>query len=275
MTREEVAALLAYAVSLDPRLAPADQAEADERLAQWFNLLEDVPPTAPHPDGRHWHAGHIVRHHIASSPYRLQPSDVSRPWHTFKADVLGRHTDPVPPVDPDDHKAYRAALAGTRTAIAAGQAAASVYRELTGGSTREERNEFAAARLRALGDYMPRTVAAELKEFRKTRAEREHRAAAGLPDPLDVTCPYVTCRARPGTPCQQGGKRRTDRSTPHPSRLDLAAEAEARDRAEAQRRPTEQSERELDALARMMARPPVAREQCGRREARHVTGAQR
>ncbi|MFF3886576.1 cell surface glycoprotein [Streptomyces sp. NPDC001914] len=222
MKREEVAALLAYAVSLDPRLAPADQAEADERLAQWGDLLADVPPTAPHPDGRDWHAGHVVRHHIASSAYRLQPSDVSRPWHAFKADVLGRHTDPVPPVDPDNHQAYRAALADTRTAIATGQAAPSMYRELTGGSTREERNEFAAARLAALGDYMPRTVADELKQFRKTRAERERRAAAGLPDPLDVTCPYVTCRARKGQPCQQGGKRRTDRTTPHPSRLELA-----------------------------------------------------
>ncbi|MFC8925249.1 cell surface glycoprotein [Streptomyces albidoflavus] len=222
MKREEVAALLAYAVSLDPRLAPADQAEADERLDQWADLLADVPPTAPHPDGRDWHAGHVVRHHIASSAYRLQPSDVSRPWHAFKADVLGRHTDPVPPVDPDNETAYRAALAHTRTAVATGQAAPSVYRELTGGSTREEREAFAAARLAALGNYMPRSVAAELAEFRKTRNERERRAAAGLPDPLDVTCPHPPCRARPGQPCQQGGRRRTTRTTPHPSRLDLA-----------------------------------------------------
>ncbi|TBO59027.1 cell surface glycoprotein [Streptomyces kasugaensis] len=222
MKREEVAALLAYAVRLDPRLAPVDQAEADERLAQWFDLLEDVPPTAPHPDGRDWHAGHVVRHHIASSPYRIQPSDVSRPWHTFKADVLGRHTDPVPPVDPDDQSAYRAALANTRQAIATGQAAPAVYRELAGGSTRDERNEFAAARLAALGDYMPRTVAKKLAEFRKTRSERERLAAANLPDPLDVACPHPPCRASVARPCQQGGKRRTDRTTPHPSRLDLA-----------------------------------------------------
>ncbi|MEV2203759.1 hypothetical protein AB0E11_27885 [Streptomyces fradiae] len=40
------------------------------------------------------------------------------------------------------------------------------------------------------------------------------------------------------------------------------AAAEARDRAEA-------------ALARLMSRPPVARNQCGRRDARHITGAQR
>ncbi|MFE2043212.1 hypothetical protein ACFXAZ_20245 [Streptomyces sp. NPDC059477] len=37
----------------------------------------------------------------------------------------------------------------------------------------------------------------------------------------------------------------------------------------------EKSERERASLARLMVRPPVAREQCGRREARHVTGAQR
>ncbi|MEV6074375.1 hypothetical protein AB0L80_04550 [Streptomyces sp. NPDC052069] len=66
----------------------------------------------------------------------------------------------------------------------------------------------------------------------------------------------------------------------------LAAAAEQRARVEAQRRAAEQadaarrtaaeqSERDLDTLARMMVRPPVAREQCGRRDARHVTGAQR
>ncbi|MFI0736435.1 hypothetical protein ACH4S9_46810 [Streptomyces sp. NPDC021225] len=37
----------------------------------------------------------------------------------------------------------------------------------------------------------------------------------------------------------------------------------------------EQCARDRDALARLMVRPPVAREQCGRRDARHVTGAQR
>ncbi|KAA6215126.1 hypothetical protein CP973_00205 [Streptomyces albofaciens JCM 4342] len=37
----------------------------------------------------------------------------------------------------------------------------------------------------------------------------------------------------------------------------------------------EQAARDRDALARLMVRPPVARDQCGRRDARHVTGAQR
>ncbi|MEU9140403.1 hypothetical protein AB0D33_31365 [Streptomyces sp. NPDC048404] len=55
--------------------------------------------------------------------------------------------------------------------------------------------------------------------------------------------------------------------------------AEERHRAEqaeaARLAVVEQSERERASLARLMARPPVAREQCGRRDARHVTGAQR
>ncbi|MET8098799.1 hypothetical protein ABZV29_20285 [Streptomyces sp. NPDC005236] len=54
---------------------------------------------------------------------------------------------------------------------------------------------------------------------------------------------------------------------------------EERHRAEqgeaARRAAAEESERERAALARLMVRPPVAREQCGRRDARHVTGAQR
>ncbi|MFE5674509.1 cell surface glycoprotein [Streptomyces erythrochromogenes] len=222
MNRTEAAALLAYAVRLDPRLAPADQAEADERLDQWHELLADVPPTAPHPDGRDWNAAHAVRNHIASSPYRIQPSDIGAPWARFKADTLGRHTDPVPAIDPDDAEGYRAALIGTRRAVASGQAAPAVYRELTGGSTRDERNEFAAARLAALGEYMPRTVKAQLAPMRRRRAERERLATAGLPDPLGVPCPYESCRARAGQPCRGGGKKRHERTIPHPSRVDVA-----------------------------------------------------
>lgn len=51
--------------------------------------------------------------------------------------------------------------------------------------------------------------------------------------------------------------------------------AEEYRRREQQRAAAERSERDRADLARMMARPPVARDQCGRREARHVTGAQR
>ncbi|KAB1141383.1 cell surface glycoprotein [Streptomyces luteolifulvus] len=215
MTREEVAALLAYAVRLDPRSAPTDQAAAEETLDQWADLLDDVPPTAPHPAGRHWDAAQVVRHHIATSPYPIKPSDVSRPWHSFRRDVVDRHHDPVPAADPDNPEAYRAELLGTRHAVAVGAAPAATFRELTGGPAPE-----VAERLAALGEYVPRTVAATLAEFRPRRAERERLAVEGLPDPLDVACTYEQCRAHAGEPCVN--YRRNPRSTAHPSRLDLA-----------------------------------------------------
>ncbi|MER0481611.1 cell surface glycoprotein [Streptomyces sp. Edi2] len=221
MIREQVAALLAYAVKLDPRSAPTDQAAAMEVLDQWADLLADVPPTAPHPAGRHWDASQVVRHHIATSPYPIKPSDVSRKWHDFRRDVVDRHHDPLPAADPDDPAAYRAALVADRTAVATGAATASTVKELTGGRTRDERDQFAEQRLAALGDYVPRTVANALAEFRPRRAERERLAAEGLPDPLDVACPYQQCRAEAGAPCMN--HRRNPRRTAHPSRLDLAA----------------------------------------------------
>ncbi|GAA3237151.1 zinc finger domain-containing protein [Streptomyces lavendulae] len=217
MNRTETAALLAYAVRLDPRLAPEDQASADERLDQWAELLAAVPATAPHPDGRHWNAAAVVHHHISTSPYRIQPSDIGAPWAAFRRDVLGRHVDPVPAVDPDDQATYRAALAGTRRAIETGQAAATTHRQLTG-----PMHEEVTARLKALGSYMPPSVAAQLAPMRRRRAERERLAAANLPDPLGVPCPYETCRARAGNPCRGGGRKRHERATPHPSRIDAA-----------------------------------------------------
>lgn len=227
MIRTEVAALLAYAVSLDHRLTPEDQAAADDRLDQWAELLINIPATAPHPDGRDWNAAAVVHHHISTSPYRIQPSDIGAPWQKFKADTLGRHTDPVPSVNPDNAEAYRAALLGTRQAIATGQAAPSVYRELTGGSTREARDEFAGARLAAIegrigSSYVPRDVRAALTPWRRTRAQREHLAAAGQPDPLNIPCPWEACRAAAGKACQQGSKHRSDRATPHPARIEAA-----------------------------------------------------
>lgn len=219
MNRQQIAALIAYASGLDPRTAKTGDDLADQ-LDQWEELLRDVPPTAPHPTGRHWNAGEVVRHHIATSPYPIKPSDVSRPWHTFKADVLGRHTGTFEPgahpeLDPDDEAGYRAALAADRAAVAAGTAPPVTVRELTGGPSPE-----VARRLAALGEYMPRTVARQLAEYRPQRAERERLAIADLPDALNVPCPYEQCRRPVNRPCQN--RRGADRTTPHPSRINAA-----------------------------------------------------
>ncbi|MFB7270699.1 cell surface glycoprotein [Streptomyces sp. NPDC056244] len=219
MTRREVAALLAYAAKLDPRSAPADEAAAAETLQQWADLLADVPPTAPHPEGRGWDAAKAVRHHIATSQYPVKPADVSRPWHAFRRDILSRHVDPVPAVDPDDAPAYRRALAAQRRAVETGAAVATPRAALTTGQSRQERDRYAADRLAALGGYVPRTVAQELAAYRPRRAERERRATAGLPDPLDVACPCEWCRAPAGSPCLDHHR---NPRTAHPTRLDLA-----------------------------------------------------
>ncbi|HEY1179363.1 MAG TPA: hypothetical protein VGF17_24675, partial [Phytomonospora sp.] len=63
MNRREIAALLAYVDRLDPSRAAHDRAAAGERLDQWAILLEHVPATAQHPDGRHWDASQIAARH--------------------------------------------------------------------------------------------------------------------------------------------------------------------------------------------------------------------
>lgn len=222
MDRREVAALLAYADRLDPTRAPTTQATAAERFDQWAELLWDVSATAPHPAGRHWDAAQVVRRHIATSPYPIKPSDVSRPWADFRRDVIGRHHDPVPAVDPDDGQAYVQALAVARQAVATGAAVATSFHELTYGTTALTPGEQAKADARraALGEYMPRSVAEALAEYRPRRAAREQAAAENRPDALDVPCPYEHCLADTGNPCRNA--HRNPRRTPHPSRLDLA-----------------------------------------------------
>ncbi|NEA19843.1 cell surface glycoprotein [Streptomyces halstedii] len=128
MIRAHVAMLLAYVDKLDPSRAPIEEADILDRLDAWAEVLDDVEAKAPHPDGRDWNAAHAVRKHIATSPYPIKASDVSRPWHAFKADLLRRHTgtfDPHehPELDPDDPhgNAYVAAQRAELHAVATGQ----------------------------------------------------------------------------------------------------------------------------------------------------------
>ncbi|MFD8611047.1 cell surface glycoprotein [Streptomyces sp. NPDC059631] len=219
MTPREVAALLAYVVKLDPRLTLEDPGAAADRLAQWCDLLSDVPATA-----HGWDAARTARDHIARSPYRIQPSDISRPWHTHKADVMSRHVGTFEPtahphLDPDDEAGYRAALAADRHAVATGQRAPDTHRAITAGPAAQQ----VQRRLAALGTYMPRTVAQALAAHRPRRAEREQLAAAGLPDPLDVPCRYEHCRADRGAPCRD--HRGNPRTKPHPTRIEDATTA--------------------------------------------------
>lgn len=224
MIRQEVAALLAYVDRLDPTRAPLDRPAVEERLAQWCAVLVEVAATAPHPEGRHWDASQAAFRHITTSPYPIKPSDVSRPWADFRRDVLSRHSDPVPNVDPDDETAYRAAIASHRRAIETGQTVATPRALMPAGS-REERDQAAAARLAQFGSYVPRSVVAALASARPGMTERRRLAVAGQPDPFNVPCPWEACRASKGQRCVTAGHPRTDF---HDARLTAAATALAR-----------------------------------------------
>ncbi|MFK0172911.1 hypothetical protein ACIQU5_29360 [Streptomyces sp. NPDC090306] len=220
MERREVAAALAYIGRLDPRTIRTDPAEARDQIAQWHELLHDVPFATEHG----WDVREAIRAHILDSPYPILPVDVARTWRAYRRDRLARHTDTVPAADPDDPAAWRAELLSARRAVAAGRAEPATHRQLTEGGPHSD----VEARLRTLGSAVPPAVRTALAAYRPARAAREAAVAEGLPDALSVRCQW--CHAPEGEPCRgrrvgpdgraQGRARRT---TPHPTRVDLAA----------------------------------------------------
>ncbi|MFF9321660.1 hypothetical protein ACF1BP_35475 [Streptomyces sp. NPDC014735] len=225
MERREVAAVLAYIGRLDPRTIRTASGEARDQLAQWHELLHDVPFAT----GHGWDVRQAIRTHVLDSPYPILPVDVARAWRTYRRDRLDRHTDPTPTADPDDPAAWRAELLGSRQAVATGTAAPSTHRQLTSGGPHADME----ARLRVIGSCVPPAIRAVLDPYRPARAAREAAVAAGLPDALGVLCPW--CHARAGEPCRSrrvgpDGRARGNapRATFHPTRLDLAAAEPAR-----------------------------------------------
>ncbi|MER7684529.1 hypothetical protein [Streptomyces sp. NPDC097610] len=220
MDRREIAALLAYIGRLDPRTTRTDQGEARDQLAQWHELLGDVPLATPHG----WDARVTARQHIRLSPYQILPADIARPWESYRRDRLQRHTDPTPSADPDDQAAWTAELVGTRHAVASGAAAPATHRQITSGRVHPDLQE----RLHAIASCIPPDVRAELAPYRPARAAREAAIAHGQPDALGVRCEW--CGAEAGEPCRRrrigpdgGARGSAPRATPHPGRLDRAA----------------------------------------------------
>ncbi|MEV6834640.1 hypothetical protein AB0N17_09015 [Streptomyces sp. NPDC051133] len=219
MERNEIAAILAYIGRLDPRTVRTGPGEARDQIAQWQELLDDVPFATDHG----WDVREAIRSHVLDSPYPILPVDVARKWRAHRRDRLDRHTDPTPASDPDDPAAWRAELLRSRNAVAAGLAAPSTHRQITSGG----RLPDVAERLREIGSCIPPPVRAELARYRPTRAAREAAGNSGAPDALSVRCEW--CHAPAGAPCR---RRRTNpdgtargnavRATAHPSRIDLA-----------------------------------------------------
>ncbi|MER5443469.1 hypothetical protein [Streptomyces sp. NPDC002790] len=225
MIRREVAAVIAFAGRLDPRLIRTDEAEARSQLDSWHELLGDVPATT----AQGWDVRDVVRKRIVASPYPILPADVAREWSAHYRDRLGRHTDPTPMADPDDPKAWRAELVATRDAVVTGRIAPTPHRGVTTGEPHPGLKKM----LKAVGTYVPDAVRAELAPFRPARAAREAAIAAGGPDIFSVPC--QRCSAPKGEPCRErsgGGVRNRNtkpRIEPHPGRVEdaLAAQAQA------------------------------------------------
>lgn len=222
MDRREIAALLAYIGRLDPRTIRTDPGEARDQLAQWHELLGDLPMATPYG----WDARVAVRRHIRTSPYQILPADVARPWERYRRERLARHSDPTPCVDPDDQAAWTAELVRARHAVATGAVQPSQARAITSG--RDGIDPRLKARLREAGSCIPPAARAALAPYRAGRAARESAVAQGQPDALSVRCEW--CLAPAGEPCRRrrigpddGVPATVARATPHPGRLDLAA----------------------------------------------------
>lgn len=233
MDRREIAALLAYIGRLDPRTIRTTPGEARDQLAQWHELLADVPTATPHG----WDVSVAARQHIRTSPYQILPADLARPWESYRRDRLARHIDPTPSVDPDDQAAWSAELAGTRRAVAAGTTQPSQARAITTGQDGLDRK--LKARLREIGSCIPPAARAALAPYRPARAAREAAVAQGMPDALSVRCEW--CLAQPGEPCRRrwigpdsGARGTAPRATPHPGRLDIAATQQTEQTEQAQ-----------------------------------------
>ncbi|EPH40352.1 hypothetical protein ABT390_13610 [Streptomyces aurantiacus] len=264
MIDEHIAALLAYAGRLDSRVrrALADPQQSARTIADWTTVLADVPATLTDTG---WDASQAVRRYYEqrggdrSAQFRaVEPHDVLAAWAPHRAELMNRHTDPVPAADPDDPEAWREELLGTRAAVAHGHTPPAQYRAVI-----DPAGQKRLAVLMAQGDhgprrYLPEHVAAELAPFRPAQARREALVAEGLPDPLGAKCPH--CRAETGKRCRSGYRRHREISGVHPSRIEVVV-AQLGDQ-------DDQDDAEQVRLARLMCQPPTPRE----RRARHTSG---
>lgn len=217
MTPADAAELLTLCAAFDRRTV----GEADARA--WAAALNAIPLDDD--------ARAAVARHYAETDRWITPAHVLQQRAKIRRDRLDR-ANVLYAGRPDEtgaesitrRRALLAAVADGRiepqtVPQALGLAPGTAPRALTGGPARDPELE---ARLAAIGRTIPDEVAEQLRPFRPVRAQREALARHGLPDPLDVACPYERCLAPAGEPCRQGKNHARRRSTPHPSRLEAA-----------------------------------------------------
>ncbi|MFE5628446.1 hypothetical protein [Streptomyces sp. NPDC056543] len=208
MNPDQIPELIARIALADKRVRVEDPVEQIAQIDMWAGILADVP---------YDYALQAAHAHYSRSTYPILPADIATRWAADVRDRMNRHTDPAPAVDPDDEQAYRRALAAQRRAVATGQTPPVDRRALDAGPTAEVDRRF-----EILGSYVPLHVRDVIAEMRPERAEMERAAAAGIPNPLSVDCPYPPCRASAGQRCRNRGRERRE---PHPARAEAAVAA--------------------------------------------------
>ncbi|MFF0744194.1 hypothetical protein ACFYVL_27730 [Streptomyces sp. NPDC004111] len=202
MTEDELTALLAFARTRDSRVrrALADPQQSARTIAEWTDALADVPAMLP---ATGWDASHAVRRYYEqrtgdrSSQFRpVEPHDVLAAWAPHRAELMNRHTDPVPAADPDNPQAWREELLGTRAAVAHGHVPPAQYRA----AIDRPGQRRALALVEDVGTmprpYVPPAVADELA------AQGFGTRRKAFPE-LEVGCPLHTCRAHPRRRCRR------------------------------------------------------------------------
>lgn len=195
MTLDETLELLTQIALVDDRVVKTDEAEQTAQLTMWAAILRDVPLAF---------AGQAVGEHYAESAWPVMPKDIAGRWRDQVRDRLGRATgtfEPThhPEIDPDDGRAYVAALRSERAAVATGAEQPREVRELVGRTVEPAP---------ATEGYL--AAKAALRSTRQRPAEDE----AELPE-LAVRC--RTCGADAGRNCRTLQRGREMTGT-HPDR---------------------------------------------------------
>lgn len=109
MNLEQTTNLLAYCCAIDGRESSA------AAVGAWQDALGETDFPA---------ALSAVKEHYAASAFPLKPADVTRLVKVKREERLAAVIEPVPPIDPDDTRAYTAWLSEWRKQVAAGASAA-------------------------------------------------------------------------------------------------------------------------------------------------------
>lgn len=218
ITHQQVGQLLGLAAARDQRTV------GDTDILAWHADLNTAHVTYPDANEA------LTRYYVEQARlepaqrYRATSPDIIAIVRKIRTERLTNYA--YQPPDGDTDPQYLNRLRGQIADVASGAVPApTTPLALTGGPAPE-----VAARLKALGRYIPDAVRQDLAAYRPAAAAREAAIRAGHPDYLAVRCTW--CDAPEGERCRSrrivpgaGATSNKPRSAPHPSRVEAAEAA--------------------------------------------------